>query len=52
VPHTEKNGKCIDALARHVHVRRKEHHQAIEEFVATQFLFDKQWMALRVSCMR
>ncbi|KAF5835101.1 glycoside hydrolase superfamily [Dunaliella salina] len=26
---------------------RKEHHQAIEEFVATQFLFDKQWMALR-----
>eukprot|EP00983_Pelagomonas_calceolata_P082669 1155989-Pelagomonas_calceolata.AAC.2 len=28
-------------------VLRKEHHQAIEEFVATQFLFDKQWMALR-----
>jgi len=28
---------------------RKEHHQALEEFVATQFLFDKQWMALRVS---
>jgi hypothetical protein len=28
---------------------REEHKQAYEEWIATQFLFDRQWLALRVS---
>ena len=37
-----RNAEALKAFA-------AEHKQAIEEFVAVQFLFDRQWKAIRVS---